>query len=809
MSKAMNKKAHSSKLKPNALRWRCDPKALGFTSTVDLSPSATIVGQDTARDALEFGILCQAPGQNVYVRGPSGTGRMTMVRQLLTTLKPDTQLQDRCYVHHFAKPDRPRLLSVPAGQARELRRQVQELSHYIGEELPKALDAEPLLAQRTAIQERIQRQVREITEPLEADLRKAGMALVNLQSGSIAQTAIFPLVNGEPVAPEQFHQLKAQGQVPPARVQQFERDYPQFQKRLHTLGRDVNLAYKAGAEEVQRVNEHATRSLLGTFTEAIKVAFPQAEVGEFLDEIIDDVVETRLRPAQQLPDPTLRYGINIINEHEPDASAPIIEEHTPNLINLLGTVEMQWGPQGPLPADYRGIHAGSLLRADGGYLVLDVHDLLVEPGAWRALTRTLRSGQLEIVPTELGWMRPQVMIKPQPIPISVRVILIGDARTYYQLDAADPDFSELFKVLADFDHELERNEDGLRHYAGVLAQLAKNEQLPAFKADAVAALAEHGARIASKADKLSARFSRIADIAREAAFLAQQSKAKAVARKQVTQAIQRTKTRASLPARKFQSLVNSGTIQIQTTGAVIGQINGLAVINAGPVAYGFPARITATIGAGRAGLINIEGSASLSGSIHTKGFQILGGLLRHLLQLDHPLAFSASIAFEQSYGGIDGDSASGAEMCCLLSALTGQPIKQSLAMTGAIDQHGHVQAIGGVNEKIEGFFDACAFSGLTGEQGVLIPQSNAEDLMLREDVVSACRKGQFHVYAVSTIHEALEIFTGMPAGQRDTNGQYPPGTLLHEAVTRAQEFWRKTLASPRNLDDDDDEEPAT
>jgi len=375
---------------------------------------------------------------------------------------------------------------------------------------------------------------------------------------------------------------------------------------------------------------------------------------------------------------------------------------------------------------------------------------------------------------------------------------VGDPLAYYQLDALDPEFSDLFKVLADFDDEIQRDEEGIRHYAAVVAQILREDDLPPMDRTGLAAVTEHGARIAARGSKLTARFGRIADIVREAAFLAQQSGQQRVDGDQVRQAIQRTRDRASLPSRKFQELITAGTIRVETSGSVVGQVNGLAVIQSGPITYGFPARITATIGPGRAGLINIEGTASLSGAIHTKGFHILGGCLRHLLQAEHPLAFSASMAFEQSYGGIDGDSASGAEICCMLSALTGIPLNQSIAMTGAIDQFGHIQPIGGVNEKIEGFFDTCRFFGLTGDQGVIIPKANAPDLMLRTDLVEACSAGRFHVYAVDSVQEALEVLTGMTTGEYGEEG-YPPGTLLRVAVDQARDYWRKTLSSPNQL----------
>ena len=383
-------------------------------------------------------------------------------------------------------------------------------------------------------------------------------------------------------------------------------------------------------------------------------------------------------------------------------------------------------------------------------------------------------------------------------------------KTYYQLDHADPDFRELFKVLADFDDELLRDDQGALQYATVVAGLVDSESLPPFHRSAVAALVEHGARIVARKNRLSAKFGRIADIAREAAFLAN---GEYVTGEDVKNAIQRTKNRASLPSRKFREMVQNQTLMVQTRGDVVGQINGLAVMRSGPLTYGFPARITATIGPGSAGLINIEGRAQMSGAIHTKGFHILGGLLRFLLRTVHPMTFSASLAFEQSYGGIDGDSASGAEIVCLLSALTGIPVKQTMAMTGAIDQHGHLEAIGGVNEKIEGFFDACEFFGLTGDQGVVVPKSNAGDLMLREDVVEACQQGKFHVFAVDNIYDAIELMTGHEAGRPAENGEYPEGTLLAKAHDEVERFWRLTLASPLRVSQGepagkgDDEQP--
>lgn len=792
--------AHPTELSAAELRWRCDAETFEFDTTVDVSPVSSVVGQPAASEALRFGLECDAPGQNIYVRGTRGTGRMTMVRRLLDELAPVTDAKrDRCYVHNFSRPDRPRLISLPAGQARGFRREIVELAECIRDDLVKALDAEPYRSERQAIQARVQQDVNGITAPLEQELHQAGMALVSAQQGPVSQTVILPLVEGQPVPLQQFRQLVAQGQIPAERLQHFEAQYPNFQKRLQDIGRQVHDVTRAGAKEVETLNETAACSLLQGVTQDILADFPYDDVRQFIDEIITDVIDNRLRSGAELPDPTVLYGVNIILEHTDLTHRPIVEESTPNVINLLGSVEPEWNANGQPSSDYRGVHAGALLQADTGYLILDVHDLLSEPGAWRAVLRTLRTGRLEIVPPEAGWMRPNIVVQPEPIEVNVRVILMGDAATYYRLDQLDPDFRDLFKVLADFDSEIDRSAENLQQYAAVASHLSKTESLLPFHRTALAALAEHGARIAARAGKLTARFGRIADIAREASFVATQAQAHCVYDTHVKQAVARTKARASLPSRRFQQMISSGAIIIETKGAVVGQVNGLAVIHSGPLTYGFPARITSTIGPGTAGVINIEGSAQMSGSIHTKGFHILGGLLRHLLQTSHPLAFSASIAFEQSYGGIDGDSASGAEVCCLLSALTNMPIKQSLSMTGAIDQLGHLEAIGGVNEKIEGFYDTCHYFTLTGEQGVIIPKANAGDLMLREDVVEACKRGDFHIYAVATIHEAIEILTGVPAGERTAEGDYPEGTVLAQAVARADEFWRRTLRSPQQF----------
>ncbi|MHC4939625.1 MAG: Lon protease family protein [Planctomycetota bacterium] len=786
-------------LPADQLRWHCDPDSLPFESTAEVESLPGVVGQDSAVAALKFGLEVDAPGQNIFVRGLTGTGRMRLVRRMLEELKPTCDVkQDRCYVHNFSEPDRPRLISLPAGRARAFRRRMHDFSEFLRDQLPEALNADSIKARRESLDRMGTERIKKVTDPFEAALKEAGLALVSIQLGALAQTAIFPVVDGKPVPPEEYENLKAEGKITESEDAELERSREKFQRELESITDEVRKIRRRTAQGIHSINEGTARALMHEAASEILSEFPGEDVQKFLSEVVDDVAENRLGPQAdgEVFDPVRAYGVNILHENEEDEACPIVVENTPTLNNLLGTIDREWTPRGPMLSDYSMIRGGSLLTADGGYLVLEARDVLGEPAAWKYLMRTLRTGELEIVPAEFGAFYMAPSLKPEPVPIKVRVILIGDAQLYYLLDSYDDDFRNLFKVLADFQTEIPRDPDGIRQYAGAIARMANEERFPHFHKTAVAALLEHGARIAANQGKVTTRASRIVDIGEEAAFLATKEGADLVRGEHVIQAVERTKQRADLRSRRFRELLHEGTIRVQTDGEMVGQINGLAVIHAGMLTYGFPARITASIGAGSAGIINIEGQAALSGAIHTKGFHILGGLLRHLLKMDHPLAFSASLAFEQSYGTIDGDSASCAETCCLLSALTGVPIKQNLAITGAIDQVGHVQAIGGVNEKIEGFYDTCVDLGLTGDQGVIIPTANAKDLMLRRDVVAACKEGKFRVWAVERVSEALEILTGREAGTPDSEGHYPEDSLLGIAVAKATEYWIMSLQNP-------------
>ncbi len=777
------------------LRWRCDESAFTFETTADVEPISGVIGQDTAVDALTFGLEVDAPGQNIFVRGLTGTGRSTLLRRLLETMKPECpSAPDRCYVHNFHKPDRPNLITVPRGEGEPLRTGMDEFIEFIRTDLGEALTSDVVKARVSVIEGRAKGEITKVTEPFDEELRAAGLTLVLAQFGPTTRQLIVPLIDGEPATPERMEALRAEGKVSDEDLKAMRTKIEEFSQRLEEVGERAQSIQAKSQEERRTLIQDEARTILHSAAKELLGNVLKSEVVAFIGDVVEDVVTRGLAHLGESEAFTERYRVNLIEYHEPGETCPTIVENAPSVQALLGTIDRSISPDEVAQAPHMLIHAGSLLRADGGYLILEARDLLSEPGAWKALIRTLRSGKVEMVAPDgpVTWRVPP--IKPEPIPVNVKVILIGDAQLYYILDAMDADFPFLFKVLADFEDVIPRDDKGLQYYAGVLARVANDEKMPPLHRSAVAALCEHGVRIAAHNGKLTLKFGRLADLAREAAFLARKAGAKVVTGDDVRHAVRRTKRRANLPSRRFHENIASGTLRIQCTGTAVGQVNGLAVIQAGPLTYGFPTRITTSIGPGNEGTINVEGESALSGRIHTKGFHILGGLLRRLLRTDHPLTFAASIAFEQSYGGIDGDSASGAEVCSLISALTGVPARQDLAMTGAIDQHGHILPIGGVNEKIEGFYDACQSCHPTDTQGVIIPKTNVGDLMLRPDVVEACERGTFAVYAVDRIHEALGLFMNTAPGELDEDDTYPDGTLLGMAVDSARHFWE--MATP-------------
>lgn len=761
-------------LPADALRWRCP--SLPFTDTRDVAPAAGVVGQDAAANALRYGLSIHGPGQNVFVRGAPGTGRLTLIRQLLREV--DLQLphgRDALYLHDVERPDEPRLITVPPGSGRVVRDRLAELIRFLREDLSDLIQTERLLERTRRVELTTAKELQELTAPFHGELVQAGLALVQVQEdGEDPEPAVLPVIDGEPHPLEDLDALVVSGAITEGNADALRASADDFTARLHQVTARVTRIRKRAQRHTQRAIQEEVRAVLADATADIRRAHP--ELKGWLAEVVEDVARN-LPLLQEDPSLLERYRANLLVAHEPGVR-PVIEENVPTFQSLVGSVDLPMEGRAP----HLGVHAGSLIRADGGCLILSARDLIEEPGAWSAVVRTLRSGTLELAPQDPpGTTQRSPGVKPQPIPVRLKVVLVGDSDLYYALDAADPDFAEQFKVLVDLDDVITRDAVGSSLYAQVIAGVARRESLPPFTEGAVRALVEFGARIAAEAGKLTARFARIADVAREAAFLCRQEGSAQVERSDVERAVREAKRRVDLPGRRFRERLARGVLRVATSGAVVGQLNGLAVIQAGPLTVGFPSRITAAVGPGLGGTVHIEREAELSGHIHTKGFSIVRGLLRNLLHTEHPLVFDGSVTHEQSYGGIDGDSASCAELVALISALTRIPARQGLAMTGAVDQLGNVLPIGAADEKIEGFFDTCAASGLDGAQGVIVPASNVGDLMLRHDVVEACRAGRFAVYGVDRVEQALELFLGRPAE-----------AVLQEATRRAEALWRAT-----------------
>ncbi|MFK7960210.1 MAG: AAA family ATPase [Phycisphaerales bacterium] len=783
-----------SPLGPDALRWRCPADWLTFKDTSEVEPLRGIRGQDTALEALRFGLATRAPGHHVFVRGFTGTGRARLVGEVLDEIRPSCRLvADHCYVHRFNDPSRPRLITLPRSRGHDFAARVEDLAQFIVGSLPKVLSAESMRSRRTAITADGEERFDALLAPFEKKVADAGATLVTVGDGPGATPAVFPLVDGEPAPPEALRRLRAEGTLA-------EEDYETLTATIESLGReletvlpDLQAIREAAGRELTELTRAEIHRQLRTRADAITAEFDTVPVRKFLAELVEAVAKSGVpnMPDREDGEPEIPavFQVNVLRHHERDADCPVVVEAAPGRAAIFGTIETPRGDADTAP--HMLVRAGSLLEADGGFLVLEARDLIAAGRAWPLLARTLRSRQLEIEAAD-EQATPVSGIKPDPIALNTKIVLVGDDIVFAVLEQNDGDFSQLFKVVADFESTMLRRPESAAIYAGVLARVAEEESLSPFDAGAVRRLVEHGARVAANAERITARLGRICDIAREAAYVAERSGDQPVNAEHVEDAIQRGRNRADLPARRFHDLLADGTIRVDVSGHVVGQINGLATVSAGPITYGFPQRITSSVGPGTLGLVNVEYESELSGSIHTKGFHILRGLMHHLLALEHPLTLDASIVFEQSYGGVDGDSASGAESVCMISALTGTPIRQDLAMTGAIDQRGGIMAIGAVNEKIDGFFDACDRRGLTGTQGVIIPATNVGDLSVAERVVSACADGRFHIHPVQRVEEALALFTGeaVPLTAAHGSGHLPePGSLLGRARAQAERLW--------------------
>ncbi|QQS48229.1 MAG: AAA family ATPase [Acidobacteriota bacterium] len=788
-------------LKSEALYNRCDPDQFDFETTAELPDLEGIIGQERALEAVRFGIGIRRRGYNMFVLGTPGAGRHTTIRHILEEKAASaTTPSDWCYVNNFDRDQEPRYLKLPAGQGAVFRQDITRLVEDLRSAIQAVFESESYGTRKQAVIEELKERHEKAFEELSRQAEERGLTLLQTPAGF----AFAPVRQGEVISHDEFKKLT------PEEQQQIDKSLDELHEQMHKLMKQAPQWEKESREKIKDLNREITTFAVDHLLDDLRKKYEALpDVTSYLDALQRDVIEnvdTILNPSEPslaaalgLPQQGLsnesmlmrRYQVNLLVDHSSDNGAPVIYEDHPTFQNLVGQIEYM-SHLGALVTDYTLIRSGALHRANGGYLVLDAHRVLNQPHAWEGLKRALRSSEIRIesLGQSLGLMS-TVSIEPQPIPLDLKVVLIGERMLYYLLCHYDPEFNELFKVAVDFEEDMDRSSESQRLHARMVGMMARQEGLLPFDRGAVARMVEHSSRTAGDTEKLSIHMTSLIDLLRESDYWAAQAGNSVVTAVDVQRAIDAQKRRADRLRDKLLEAMLRGTILIDTDGEKIGQVNGLSVILLDKFAFGHPSRITARVRMGKGEVLDIEREVKMGGPIHSKGVLILSGYLGARYASDHPLSLEASLVFEQSYAGVEGDSASSAELYALLSALSELPVKQSLAVTGSVNQHGEVQAIGGVNEKIEGFFDVCNARGLTGDQGVLIPQANVKHLMLRQDVVDAVSAGKFHIYPVRTIDQGIELMTGLPAGERNAEGRFPLGSLNQRVEARLIELAEK------------------
>lgn len=793
------------------LRWQCDPKLFQFECTKDLSPLREFIGQERAIRAVEFGLNMKNAGYNIYVAGLTGTGKTSVVKTYIERLirerksRGETfQPDDWCYLYNFQEPDRPQIVSLPQGKGKGFQSQLTELLARVKDELSKAFSSEEYQTQKKKMVEEGRVKQQKVFETISQEARKQGFTLQMTPVGP----ALIPLVDNRPMEESEYLALEETTRT-----------------ELETKRADLRKKLQAGFEKASRVEQQTVERLkkadkdIGEFTVSRLFAplFDECsdlpKVGQYLTDLktytLDNLelfkgIEEPVHPVFGVlvsqvvggRNPFLPFQINVFVDNSTAKGPPVVIEPNPNFGNMFGKIERRFLFGGYL-SDHTMLKPGALSLANGGYLLLSAQDVLTNPGVWPALKRAIKNKEIRIEDPfeQFGLIAPQGM-RPEPIPITVKIILIGDALVYQLLSMYDENFWEIFKVKADFNFEIEKTEQNMLDYAAFIAGCCEECEARPFDPSGVAKTIEYSARIVADQEKLSSRFAQIKELIEEANYWASKDNARFIKASHVQKAIDEKLFRHNLIEERIQDMINRGTIMIDAEGTVVGQVNGLSIYALGDITFGKPSRITAKTFMGRGGVINIERESQLSGRIHDKGVMILSGYLGWKYAQDKPLSLSASLCFEQSYEGVEGDSASSAELYAILSSLSKMPIKQNIAVTDSVNQKGEIQPIGGVNHKIGGFFQVCQAKGLTGDQGVLIPYQNLRNLMLREEVVEAVRSGQFHIYTAKTIDEGIEVLTGIPAGEKREDATYPESTInflvdkqLKEMAERLKGFY--------------------
>ncbi len=789
-------------LTPENLRKECKPDLMRCPTTQELNPLQEIIGQERAVRALKFGLGIKERGFNVYVAGYPGTGRTTAVKNFLEEVAQAKPVpSDWCYVNNFSNEYAPKAIELPSGQAKEFHRDVKSLVENARSTLSKAFESEDYATKREATIKQVEDQRKGLVDQINAEAQRENFIIQSTPIGLL----LVPVMKGKPLSDKDMIVL------PPKAREEIQNKRELLESKLRTAMRQLLDMDRKIHEELDKMNRDVALYAMGHLSADLNEKYKDIpDVIAYLKEVQNDILDNLSRfirnpeetPQTPFPMPWLKetpykkYEVNVVVDNSHTKGAPVIMESNPTYQNLFGRVEKE-AQFGALITDFTMIRAGALHRANNGYLILPVEELLRNPFSYDGLKRALKSGHINIEEEEerLGYITTK-SLKPEPIPLSIKVVLIGDPYLYQQLYMLDMEFSQLFKVKADFDTTMDRTEKNVDQYSAFVCALCQKENLKHLDGSGLAKLIEHSSRLAEDQEKLSTRFADVADVIREANYYATEEKAEFVTAAHVKKAIEEKVYRSKLIQEKIEEMIERGVILIDTVTESVGQVNGLSVLELGDFAFGMPSRVTASIGLGREGVMDIEREAKMGGPIHTKGVLILSGYLNEKYAQDKPLSLSARLVFEQSYEGVEGDSASSTELYAILSALSGLPIKQSFAVTGSVNQKGEVQAIGGVNEKIEGFFEVCKAKGFTGKQGVMIPQSNVQNLMLKEEIVETVKNGKFQIFAVKTIDEGIENLTGVKAGARQKDGTFEKGTINYIVDQRLKEMAEKLKEFP-------------
>ncbi|MEJ2761779.1 MAG: ATP-binding protein [Gammaproteobacteria bacterium] len=772
----------------------CLEEDLQFQTTDDIESADIIIGQERAYSALQLGLQIDNTGYNLYALGPPGTGKKTAIREIVTRIAAGKNpARDWCYVNNFDESHKPVALSFPGGGGIRFKREMEKLIEELRIVVPATFESDEYRSRVEEIEEEFREKQSEPLNKLNEEAKARGIALIKTPTGF----AFAPLTGaGEVMPPDEFNKLEEKERE---KIQEI---ITELQEKLKGILTQFPAQMKEAREKFNALNREVAMTSIDPLFEALKQSYgDRSEVLAYINAVEKDVLENihdfHVQSEESLPslfpqtgkgESLQRYKVNLIVDNSDRESAPVVFEDLPNHANLIGRSEYQ-AHMGALVTDFTLIKPGALHRANGGYLILNIQKVLMQPYAWESLKRALETREIRIESLERTLsIISTLSLEPEPIPLDVKVVLVGDRLPYYLLHQYDPDFPDLFKIAADFDDIMDRNRENVMLYAGMITNMVRTGELRPLDRQAVARIIEHSSRLAGDSEKLSTNMRSMNDLLTEADFLCRQAGGNIITPDTVQTAIDNHIHRNDRIRQRINEEILRGSLLIDSQGTSVGQINGLSVMDLGGFSFGSPTRITATMRLGEGEVIDIERETELGGAIHSKGVLIISSFLASRYSPCYPFSITASIVFEQSYGGIEGDSASVAELCALLSAIAGLPVSQSLAVTGSVNQHGKVQPIGGVNEKIEGFYDVCRHRGLTGEQGVIIPRINVKNLMLRRDVVESAEKGEFHIYPVETIDEALEMLLNTPAGIRDSQGRYPEDSINARVEKQLQEF---------------------